>query len=119
MGTVAVTPKVGRKPKVMTPLQKKIADLQKLRSANKSTESQDNEYSDLTAEQKRLDLARLGTARVSKALKAIQQIKNLARFKPSESQRNKVFGALKNAIESAHSAWEGTSSTTEDFSLDK
>jgi hypothetical protein len=118
--TQTVNSSAGRKPKVLTAQEKRIEELKKLRSNDKSTPAQDEEYAKLTADKLKSDLSRLGTARTAKALKAIQQLKNLARFKPSENQRKKVFTAIKDAVESAHTAWEGNKATESDgFVLDK
>lgn len=95
-------------PKAPTAQEKRIAELSDLRSKNKSTPTLDAEYKQLVSDKKKSDLARLATSRVSKALKAILQIRNLGRYNPSENQRKKVIGALQTAVESANTAWEGS-----------
>lgn len=52
---------------------------------------------------------RLGTARVIRALTAIRLLKNLARMKPTDEQREKVFTALKEAMQTTCDAWKGGS----------
>lgn len=56
---------------------------------------------------------RLVEPRVTRALKTLKAIKNLARFKPTETQRLKVFGALAEAYKQAETAWKGDSVISE------
>lgn len=49
---------------------------------------------------------RLVEPRVTKLLKSLKHIKNLARFKPTEAQRVKVFAAIREALTVAETSWK-------------
>lgn len=50
---------------------------------------------------------RLVEPRVTKLLKVIRQVRLLARFKPTEAQRKKVFDAIDESLTAAQTAWKG------------
>jgi hypothetical protein len=56
---------------------------------------------------------RLIEPRVTKLLKGYKQVRNLARFKPTEDQRKKIFGALSEAHSMTVKAFESTAPITE------
>lgn len=60
---------------------------------------------------------RLAVPRTVKALKALKQLQNLARFKPTDEQRNKVFTTIQSALKTAHDSWTGQTVQAEGFSL--
>jgi hypothetical protein len=60
---------------------------------------------------------RLTEARVIRALTAIRLLKNLSRLKPSEAQREAVFGALEEAMETAYTAWKNEPKSRVTFAL--
>lgn len=49
---------------------------------------------------------RLTEPRVTKALRSLQLLKNLSRFKPSDAHREKVFGAIKAALTACELSWK-------------
>jgi hypothetical protein len=61
---------------------------------------------------------RLAVPRVEKALKACKQLKALARLKPSDEYRKKVFEAVRTALTVAEESWKvGEKTTDTGFSL--
>ena len=56
-------------------------------------------------DEKQSKLKELADARVTKALNAIRIVGNLAGYEPTQAQRDKVFNALKSALEGAYNAW--------------
>lgn len=60
---------------------------------------------------------RLCQPRVTKMLKQAKAIRNLSRFKPEEKYREKVFAAIREAVNLAETAWKGNESIEEGFQL--
>jgi hypothetical protein len=51
---------------------------------------------------------RLVEPRVTKLLKTVKQLKSLARFKPTEAQRVKVFTAVAESLKAAEISWKAS-----------
>lgn len=68
---------------------------------------------DETKEQK---LVRLATTRTKRIIKAIDNLGNLSRLKPSKEHTEKVFGAIKTVAENSYARWNGDKVDV-DFSL--
>jgi hypothetical protein len=64
-------------------------------------------------------LKRLASARISKCMGAIRQIKNLARLEPTPQQTEAAFTALKKELDGAYVAWKAkkVEKTTEGWQL--
>lgn len=61
---------------------------------------------------------RLTEPRVTKALRSIQLLRNLSRFKPSDAHRDKVFSTIKRALLVAEESWKSNEiKTDEGFKL--
>jgi hypothetical protein len=85
------------------------ANLAKARKARKTIDPNE------TPEQ---SFKRLCESRVTKLLKQIRQVKHLARLKPSEAYRAKVFGTISEALKVAHDSWKGNGAVeSEGFQL--
>jgi hypothetical protein len=60
---------------------------------------------------------RLCVPRVERTLNGLRMLKNLARLKPSDTYREKVIAALKEAVTALDLAWKGTADTKTGFQL--
>lgn len=120
MASGTVVNPVGRpKAKELTPLQKRIVELKKIKDSGKATTAQLDELDSKRAEQATLDLRRLASARVQRVVDSMRQIGNLARLKPTSKQIDQVFSAIKDAVEEAHTKWQGnTVKEKESFNLE-
>lgn len=62
-----------------------------------------------TAETKEVKLLKAAPVRVNRALKAIQQVGNLASLKPAPAQTSKIVAALQSAVKNMQARLEGNS----------
>lgn len=60
---------------------------------------------------------RLCEPRITKLLKQCLMVRRLNRFKPTEAQREKVFKAIREAVNIAETAWKGTEQLEDGFQL--
>ena len=54
----------------------------------------------------RLKLQRIGSKRVSRIIKALENVGKLGRYKPTAAQTEAVFGAIMRAFQVAHARWK-------------
>jgi len=71
----------------------------------------------IEGETKEQTLVRLASRRTQRILGAVSSLGKLGRLKPSDSQRNRVFNAIKESVESAHASWQGGQQAQTDFHL--
>lgn len=68
-------------------------------------------------ESKEAKLVRLATNRTKRILRSIEALGNLSRLKPTETQTERVFGAIKKVVESSYGRWKGEQPALPEFDM--
>ena len=112
MGTAkpATTTKVGRPARKTSVPARELAlaaEIKTLKDAKKKEEAAPK-----VRELQELQFRRICVPRVERGLKVMQQLQNLARFKPSNEYREKVILTLSESIKTLDIAWQGSTTET-------
>lgn len=67
--------------------------------------------------QEQEDLRRIGEKRVTKALKQIALVGNLARLRPTPTQQQSIIDALRDAVKAVEARFAGAVEAAESFKL--